>query len=150
MHRRGIRQNSLGGKRRKNGYGFVQAKFLPGGNTVVTGDNGGRLRQWDVETGKEQKVVRTNFEGTVTCMTLSPDGKTLATTSNMNGVNTSVYLWDAATLTPKDARLRDIASKLKPRHFRLMDGSSQRQVLIEACVSGIRRPVGLFGPLKRR
>ncbi|HBI46096.1 MAG TPA: hypothetical protein DDY78_25060 [Planctomycetales bacterium] len=81
--------------------GFVQAKFLPGGNTVVTGHGSGRLRQWEVSTGKEQKVVRAIFDGTISHMVLSPDGKTLATSSNQNGMNQKVYLWDAATLTPK-------------------------------------------------
>jgi WD40 repeat protein len=81
--------------------GFVQAKFLPGGNTVVTGHSSGRLRQWDVRTGKEQKVIRTTFDGTISLMVLSSDGKTLATSSNSNGINQKVYLWDAATLTPK-------------------------------------------------
>jgi WD40 repeat protein len=83
--------------------GFVQAKFLPGGNTIVTGHSSGRLRQWDVGAGKEQKVIRATFDGTISLMVLSPDGKTLATSSNLNGINQKVYLWDAATLTPKAA-----------------------------------------------
>jgi RNA polymerase sigma factor (sigma-70 family) len=85
----------------ENGSSFAHASFLPEGNSVVTGHGSGRLRQWDIKTGKEQKIVRTTFDGDVSCMALSPDGKTLATTVNRNDINTSVYLWDAATLTPK-------------------------------------------------
>jgi WD40 repeat protein len=82
--------------------------YFPGlsadGSTLVTADNGGTVRAWEVATGKERSSFRPGPIGhgdfgaidSGTPAVVSPDGKIVATFSG--GIfSTSVALWDAAS-----------------------------------------------------
>ena len=59
--------------------GLSEFVFLDGGNTILSSGSDRVLRFWDVVTGKQVRAVR--LQGTAgpgRCVTLSPDGKTLA------------------------------------------------------------------------
>jgi WD40 repeat protein len=84
--------------------------FAQDGRTLVTAGNDGTARVWVTSTGKELAVVRPGaaesrggMEGglappdgpanAVTCVALTPDGRTLATGSQ----DRAIRLWDVAT-----------------------------------------------------
>src|SRR5205807_1223101 len=59
--------------------GLSDFVLLPGGKTVLTSGSDRVLRFWDAATGRQVRAVR--LQGTAgpgRCVTLSPDGKTLA------------------------------------------------------------------------
>jgi WD40 repeat protein len=68
--------------------------FTPDGKSLVSlgGHEDDRLRVWDVETGKEQRLIR-GQRGDGGALALSPDGRIAA----VGGRNSSVRLWDLAT-----------------------------------------------------
>jgi RNA polymerase sigma factor (sigma-70 family) len=66
------------------------------GNTFVAGDRLGKVRVWDVQTGKERCSFQPGPYGSRKDIEVSPDGRTIATISG--GIFTSaVSLWDAAS-----------------------------------------------------
>ncbi len=84
--------------------------FAPGGKALITVDfNDGRVRAWDVATGKEQRSFLALRKGEkvrpyyLWSSALSPDGKTLAVTYQRADNTTAllgayaVRLWDVAT-----------------------------------------------------
>jgi WD40 repeat protein len=77
-------------------------EFSPAGKILATGDDGGRVRLWDVTTHR-QVGHSLNTAGRINSMAFSPDGKTLATTVDRgslakNSVLSSwMQLWDVAT-----------------------------------------------------
>ncbi|HYG81229.1 MAG TPA: TIR domain-containing protein, partial [Pyrinomonadaceae bacterium] len=72
--------------------GVLSAKFSPDGKSIVTASNDDTARVWDVETGKELRVI-SGHEGDVFDASFSPDGKLIFTVSTDH----SVCVWDAAT-----------------------------------------------------
>jgi hypothetical protein len=67
--------------------------FTPDGKTLVTGgadDEGGQLKTWDVARGSTRTEMEHTDE-TVLCVSVSPDGKTVA------AVDDSIRLWDLAS-----------------------------------------------------
>src|SRR5262249_18320516 len=67
------------------------AKVSPDTKRLFTGDNTGRIRIWDPETGKEIRSLE-GHRG-LTEIVLSPDGKLVAT----RGADARVVVWDSAT-----------------------------------------------------
>jgi RNA polymerase sigma factor (sigma-70 family) len=68
--------------------------FTPDGKTLVSlgGHEDDKIRVWDVESGKEQRLIRTR-RGDGSALALSPDGRTAA----VGGRNSTVRLWDLTT-----------------------------------------------------
>lgn len=67
--------------------------YLPDGKMILSVGGDRILRYWDIATGKP--VRTTNLQGTSgpgTCVTLSPDGKTLVAQENQN-----LVFWEVAT-----------------------------------------------------
>jgi WD40 repeat protein len=84
-------------------------QFSPDGKSVVTGDNAGKLRFWDVETllkagvpedfdieilSQEPMSQVQAHSNALETLVFSPDGKRLAT----GGADGKILLWDAATV----------------------------------------------------
>ncbi len=75
----------LGTVRFRHGNPFTRsAEFLPGGRTIVTGGGDGKLRFWDVDTGKQLHVL-TALAGELSVMAVSPNGKTAAVAGSQGG-----------------------------------------------------------------
>jgi RNA polymerase sigma factor (sigma-70 family) len=66
------------------------------GSTLVTGEKTGRLRVWDVATGKERVSFRPGSIGHRPQANVSPDGRTVATTSG-GSYSSVAAIWDAKT-----------------------------------------------------
>jgi RNA polymerase sigma factor (sigma-70 family) len=70
--------------------------FAPDGRTLISGSHDKTVRFWDVATGKELR--RFDEPDMVMAVALSPDGKTLATTSfHSPDTKWTIFLRDAAT-----------------------------------------------------
>ena len=72
----------------------------PDSKTVVSASHDGRLKLWDVTTGKEQATLG-EYRGCLGCVAFSSDGKTLASGAIGSPVSFpdlyQVNLWDVAT-----------------------------------------------------
>jgi len=68
---------------------------LPDGRCFVTCSWDGSLRLWDLESGKQIGEDWRDDNNAVRSMTLSPDGKTIA--SGSGGGDYNVRLWDVKT-----------------------------------------------------
>jgi WD40 repeat protein len=66
--------------------------FSPNGNILASGGQYGRIKLWDVETGKETAELTDKYQA-VECIVFSPDGKTLASGHEDNAIR----LWDVKT-----------------------------------------------------
>jgi WD40 repeat protein len=67
--------------------------YLPDGKTILSAGGDRILRYWDLATGKPMRT--TNLQGSSgpgTCVTLSPDGKTLVSQDNQ-----TLVFWEVAT-----------------------------------------------------
>jgi WD40 repeat protein len=58
------------------------------GKRVAAGDSKGRIRIWDVDTGRE-KAVYSGHSGPVRSLAFSPDGQNLAS----GGADTTSLIW---------------------------------------------------------
>jgi WD40 repeat protein len=72
--------------------GGVALAFAPDGKTAAVSDLGGRIRLWEIATGKEVRRLE-GHQAHVTCLAFSQDGKTLASGS----FDHTLGLWDVAT-----------------------------------------------------
>jgi WD40 repeat protein len=87
--------------------------FSADGHTLVSGSHDKTVRFWDVATGKELR--RLDEPDMVMAVALSPDGKTVATTSfHSTDAKYSVCLRDAATGTKQGASWRRCRSSTSP------------------------------------
>jgi WD40 repeat protein len=66
------------------------------GSTLVTAQESGDIHVWDAATGKERRSFQVGTISHPWHVTVSPDGKTVATTSGWV-FSSSVAFWDAAT-----------------------------------------------------
>jgi WD40 repeat protein len=92
--------------------------FSSDGKTLVSGDEEGVIRQWNVQTGKEIGP-RLGYDAAVTVLVWAPDGKSLASA----GACPIVPLWDARTarelrrLSGHQVALRGLAISPDGRHL---------------------------------
>jgi RNA polymerase sigma factor (sigma-70 family) len=68
--------------------------FAPDGKTLYTGSADRTMRQWEVSSGKHLRVFDEHLAG-VTALSVSPDGKWIASAGSTNRPNV-IRLWDAA------------------------------------------------------
>ncbi|MFF0727979.1 WD40 repeat domain-containing serine/threonine protein kinase [Streptomyces sp. NPDC004134] len=71
--------------------------FAPDGKTLAVGYPDGEVWLWDVTTGRKKATLRDDYLTVVADLEFSPDGKTLATTSESGG---GVLLWNVARGKP--------------------------------------------------
>ncbi len=78
----------------------VAVAISPDSKTLVSASHDGRLKLWDVTTGKEQATLG-EYRGCLGCVAFSSDGKTLASGAIGSPVDFpdlyQVNLWDVAT-----------------------------------------------------
>src|SRR5262249_41536278 len=70
------------------GIGLTVA-FSPDGRRLVTGGEGNTVKIWDVQTGRELKILR-GHTGEIYAVAISPDGRWVAS----GGEDSTVRVWD--------------------------------------------------------
>ncbi len=76
--------------------GEAQPAFSPDGRLLAQAGDDGKVRLWDLRTGKEA-AAPTGHRGRVTALGFSPDGARLAT----GGSDTAAVVWDAEAIRKK-------------------------------------------------
>jgi WD40 repeat protein len=93
----------LGTVRLRHGLGVYSVAFSLDGRTLASAGGDGRVKLWDVATGKEVRLIAEGPQREFTFVAFSPDGRTLASGGpEGGGIRNSgqlrpVYLWDVAT-----------------------------------------------------
>jgi WD40 repeat protein len=83
--------------------GVVSAlSWVPSGEVLISGGGDGRLRWWDLQSGKCVRV-REAHPGTVQALKMSPDGSLLASC----GDDGAIRLWDLESDEPLQTLRRD-------------------------------------------
>ena len=79
--------------------GYKTLAFHPEGNTIVVGDDSHTIHIFDLTTGKEQLSFGVPGGNGVKMMAISPDGKSLVTSSGPlnNRADPYLWLWDLET-----------------------------------------------------
>jgi RNA polymerase sigma factor (sigma-70 family) len=107
----------------------VAAAVSPDGKRVATPSGDGTVRIWDPATGQKLRDIDTR-RPTIAGLGFSPDGKTIATKTELNS---AVNLWDTTTGT----HLRTLGQDGEPAF-------SGGKVMID--VSGVQTPAVVFSP----
>lgn len=76
--------------------GVTSVAFSPDGETLATGSIDGKIRLWDVTSGRKKATLSNSNVTLVEDLAFSPDGKTLATTAFRG-----VLLWDMTARAPR-------------------------------------------------
>ncbi len=77
--------------------GVLSLVFSPDGKTIATGGYDGKVRLWDVKTGRQRATLSDSLIASeVHHLAFSPDGKTLAVPSEYG-----LLLWNVATRKPR-------------------------------------------------
>lgn len=84
-------------------YGTEQITFHPDGKVIATGDTGGALHFWDMDTGEQLQTFTGHKGGKVTGLTFTSDGQTLAS----SGWDGTVLLWEMETILPETPQLTE-------------------------------------------
>jgi hypothetical protein len=88
----------------------LSVAFSPDGKRIVSGSKDETVRIWDAETGLEITMLR--IGGMIWGLSFSPDGNTLATTSEkVRGTGCTITLWESAA-SAGSRRTLAAASKL--------------------------------------
>jgi len=100
--------------------------FSPDGKTVVSGDNSGAIKIWDIRTGLKTKEFRGD-EMSVKSVIFLPDGVTIAG----GGFDGAVKLWDLSSgqekrLTGHTQAIESVA--YSPKNHLLASGSSDKSI----------------------
>src|SRR5262245_11790337 len=79
----------------------VSVAFSPDGKTLASASYDGKLKLWDMTTGKERATLK-GHRGWVGSVAFSPDGKTLASViigspAGPDKDNKTIKLWDVTT-----------------------------------------------------
>ena len=95
--------------------------FSPDGNRVFSGQANGFINVWDARTGDGLDSFDGN-QGTIWCVKLSPDGKTLASSGDL-GI---IQLWETSPISRETVRRRALVdaarSIVDERYTSLKDG----------------------------
>jgi len=91
--------------------------FGPEGRVLVSGDRGGNLMLWDVQTHK-RLITLPKHQDMIMSISISPDGSTMATSSG--GHDPEVRLWDLGAFAPH------IAGNLE-FHAARLEGTLERE-----------------------
>lgn len=95
-------------------YGISAIAFSPDGRTIASGDQEGRIKLWDVESGVD--IATINGHGkVVSSVMFSPDGAMLASGS----ADDTVKLWDVDTRRSIAARFKRFVTR---RHMATLRG----------------------------
>ena len=127
---------------------LIPIAFTPDGKTLISGHADGFVRMWDTHTGALVRSVRV-YSQIVIALALSPDGKTLATSSNSNLEN-GVRLWEFASgnrLIPFPGPNQAVTSVIFSPDGRHVATSSSEIHLWEAHTGKLLRIWNLAGPL---
>jgi hypothetical protein len=82
-----------------NGPPINSLAFSPNGKILVSGDKGGSIKLWNVDTGEQLNIG--NHSAIVTTVAFSPDGKLIASGDDRG----TIKIWDIGTM--KNAILRE-------------------------------------------
>nr|WP_106436381.1 WD40 repeat domain-containing protein [Streptomyces bingchenggensis] len=111
-------------------------KFSPDGRTLASIGEGGKVRLWDVATGRRRTIVTGHSDDVADSVAFSPDGRTLAT----GGADTKVHLWNVvtgklrATLTGHSDFVRSVA--FSPDGRTVASGSDDKTVRLGNVATG--------------
>lgn len=115
----------IGTARLWNGMGYLPLTFTPDGKILVSGDSRRVVRLWDAATGKQLRLI--HQDEMVGSFALSPDGKTLVTSSWQSPL---LRLWDIST----GKELRQLAGD--PQGNSTVAFSADGKTLVIGCREG--------------
>jgi WD40 repeat protein len=87
---------------RGHNFGVSSVAFSPDGKTLASAPHSGRVKLWDVVTGRLVREFQWWARDSWSCVAFSPDGTSLATGGSLNdrgyyGLGGTITVWDVAT-----------------------------------------------------